>query len=162
MTRGPQPLPLRAGLDAERCAVGEAQGQGPVVTKSPGRRALCCQFGRRKVSVGPAGPSGAGRAGWSSGQLRRLPRRRGSLLPGHRPALPCQSQAPLPQLCPPTGPSGGGWGGAGAHLFGQSTPHLHHPPGRTGQGEPLGCQRLPPPGLGQGPGWATRLSSGPT
>lgn len=26
MTRGPQPLPLRGGLAAERCAVGEAQG----------------------------------------------------------------------------------------------------------------------------------------
>lgn len=79
MTRGPQPLPLRAGLAAERCAVREAQSQGPVVTKFPGRRALGC---RRKVSVGPAGPSGAGRAGASSGRLRRLPRRRGSLLPG--------------------------------------------------------------------------------
>lgn len=114
MTRGPQPLPLLAGLAAERCAVGEAQGQGPVVTKSPGRRALGCQFGRRKVSVGSAGPSGAGRAGASSGRLRRLPRRRGSLLPGHPacPSLPITglAAAALPAHGPQRGRMGRGGG----------------------------------------------------
>lgn len=47
--------------------------------------------------MGPAGQSGAGRAGASSGRLRRLPRRRGSLLPGLPvPANPrprCRSSA---------------------------------------------------------------------
>lgn len=118
MTSGPQPLPLRAGLAAGRCAVGEAQGQGPVVTKSPGRRTLGCQFGRRKVSVGPAGPSGAGRAGASSGRLRRLPRRRGSLLPGY-PACPSLPIAgPAAAALPAHGPQRGRMGrGGGAPVW---------------------------------------------
>lgn len=131
-----------------------------MVTRSPGRRVPGCQFGGRKVSAGRAGPSGAGRAGASSGRLRASRGAAAVCCLATRPARPCQSPAPQPQLRPPTGPSGGGRGGAGAHLFGQSTPHLHHPPGRTGQGEPLGCQRSPPPGLGRGPGGAARLFSG--
>lgn len=113
MTRGPQPLPLRAGLAAERCAVGEAQGQGPVVTKSPGRRGLLS-----KVAVGPAGPSGAGRAGASSGRLRRLPRRRGPLLPGHPacPSLPIRG--PAAAALPAHGPQRGRMGrGGGAPVW---------------------------------------------
>lgn len=67
---GPRSSAITSRCWPGRCGVGAAQGQDRVNTNSPGRRVLDCQFGGSKVSVGPAGPSGAGRAGASSGRLR--------------------------------------------------------------------------------------------
>lgn len=117
-------------------------------------------------SVGQAERSGAGQAGGGprGSALRPAPRlrpHRGALTPGlprplGRPS-PANRRPRHPQLRPPgRDPAEAGRGGAGAHLFGQSTPLLPPAPAGLGRADPLRSPHTSPqsplwPGIEAGP-----------
>lgn len=145
-------LPLPASGTARRCHP-KGAGAGP----GPGSRGggIAGSPGGRKVSVAPARRStaerakqAAGRAAVRSGRLRAsacaaVPRLPGS--PGHPagPASPIRRPS-QPQLRPPRRHREEvGRGGAGAHLFDQSTPLLQPRRAGLGRADPLRSRHPP-------------------
>ncbi|XP_032164506.1 uncharacterized protein LOC116570964 isoform X1 [Mustela erminea] len=137
------------------CALPSRRRRSPSSTPDRGHE-VAESRGRRKVSVAPGRRSGPsrrrGRAGAHSGGLRAsacaaVLWQQGSPRPPGRPS-PANRRPRHPQLRPPgRDRAEAGRGGAGAHLFGQSTPlqtTSPRPHCQTEQGDPL-CSRHRPP-----------------